>query len=203
MNKLNSGFSKLNDTQFDNKVDHIITSLTGNAKFPAPTPTIPIVQGLLDDYRAALALDPGPARTTAVTATRFKLQDAVDKLARNLELTANVTDAMLATSGYDLRKDPTFTDELVAPPGNVRLKSLGVSGTVHLMCAAVERAKAYELQSALDPEPADWTDRGTFPSTRGISVTDLERGKDIWMRIRAVGPSGAGAWSDPATTMVT
>ena len=43
---------------------------------------------------------------------------------------------------------------------------------------------------------------GTFASTRGIGMTGLTRGKDYWARIRAVGPNGAGAWSDPATILV-
>jgi hypothetical protein len=45
-------------------------------------------------------------------------------------------------------------------------------------------------------------DGGTFASTRGIGITGLTRGKDYWARIRAVGPNGPGAWSDPATILV-
>ena len=45
-------------------------------------------------------------------------------------------------------------------------------------------------------------DGGTFASTRGIGMTRLTRGKDYWARIRAVGPNGAGAWSDPTTILL-
>jgi len=45
-------------------------------------------------------------------------------------------------------------------------------------------------------------DGGTFASTRGIGMTRLTRGKDYWARIRAVGPNGAGACSDPATILL-
>jgi len=45
-------------------------------------------------------------------------------------------------------------------------------------------------------------DGGTFASTRGIGMTGLTRGKDYWARIRAVGPNGADAWSDPATILL-
>ena len=67
---------------------------------------------------------------------------------------------------------------------------------------AVNRAQAYELEYTLDPNAGPWTDGGTFASTRGIGITGLTRGKDYWARIRAVGPNGAGAWSDPATILV-
>ena len=70
------------------------------------------------------------------------------------------------------------------------------------MCDAVPRAQAYELQHTLDPNAGLWTDGGTFASTRGIGMTGLTRGKDYWARIRAVGPDGPGAWSDPVTTLV-
>jgi len=43
---------------------------------------------------------------------------------------------------------------------------------------------------------------GTFASTRGIGTTGPTRGKDYWARIRAVGPNGAGAWSDPTTILL-
>ena len=45
-------------------------------------------------------------------------------------------------------------------------------------------------------------DGGTFASTRGIGTTGPTRGKDYWARIRAVGPNGAGAWSDPTTILL-
>lgn len=109
---------------------------------------------------------------------------------------------MLATSGFDMRKAPTLTSDPVTAPGNVRLKQTGVSGVVQVMCDAVTRAQAYELQYTLDPNAGPWTDGGTFASTRGIGMTGLTRGKDYWARVRAVGPNGAGAWSDPATILV-
>jgi hypothetical protein len=74
---------------------------------------------------------------------------------------------------------------------------------VQVMCDPVARAKAYELQYTLDPNAGPWIDAGTFSSTRGLGLTGLTRGKDHWARVRGVGPSGVGAWSDPATIMVT
>ena len=204
MNKLNTGFSKLPDDAFDNKAQTIVTALTGNAAFPTPSPTLAIVTTALTDYKTALAMPEGTAaRTAQVQATRAKLSTLLEQLARNLELTPNVTDAQLATTGYDLHKVPTFTAEPVTAPGNVRLKQAGVGGVVQVMCDAVDRAQAYELQYTLDANAGPWTDGGTFTSTRRIGITGLTRGKDYWARVRAVGPNGPGAWSDPATIMVT
>ena len=115
-------------------------------------------------YQQALALAPGQPRDAQVAATRATLADSLDKLARGLELTANVTDAMLATSGYDLRKVPVFSGETVGAPGNVRLRQTRVSGVVQLLCDAVNRASAYELQYTQDPIAGPWTDGAPLPA---------------------------------------
>ena len=189
-----TGFSKLSHNDFDNTAQAIVAALTGNANFPTPTPTLATVNGSILAYQAALAMPDGQPRDAQVAATLATLSKELEQLARNLELTPNVTDAMLATSGFEMRKTPTFTTEPVTAPGNMRLKQTGVSGVVQVMCDAVNRAQAYELQYTLDPNAGPWTDGGTFASTRGIGITGLTRGKDYWARIRAVGPNGAAAW---------
>jgi hypothetical protein len=202
MNKLNSGFSKLPDNDFDNTAQAILTALTGNANFPTPNPTLAAITTELTAYQAALALPPGAPRDAQVAATRATLGTSLDKLARNLELTPGVTDPMLATSGFELRKVPSLSGATVDAPGNVRLKQTGVTGVVQLLCDAVNGASAYQMQYTLEPINGPWIDSGTFASTRGIGMTGLTRGKDYWARVRAIGTNGPGPWSDPATTLV-
>lgn len=192
----------MSDNDFDNKAQAIVAALTGNANFPTTTPPLATITTSITAYQTALALQPGQARDAQVSATRATLSTQLEQLARNLELTPSVTDAMLATTGFDMRKVPVFSGEPVAAPGNVRLKQTGVSGVVQVMCDAVHRAQSYELQYTQDPNNGPWTDAGTFASIRGLGITGLTRGKDYWARIRAVGPSGVGAWSDPATILV-
>lgn len=114
-----------------------------------------------------------------------------------------MSDADLATTGFEMRKPRTTTDAPVAAPQNVRLRSTGTSGEVQLLCDPSERAKSYEVQYTLDPVNGPWTDAGTFGSTRGIIIGGRTRGKDYWMRIRAIGSNGPGAWSDPAIMLVS
>jgi hypothetical protein len=203
MNKLNSGFSRMRDTDLDNKADSIIKALTGNPNFPTTNPTLATVQAALTAFQQALALPPGNARDAQVIATRATLTDHLEKLARNLELTPNVTDAMLATTGFDMRQTPTRTGAPVDAPANLRAKATGTMGSVQLLCDPSQRAKSYEAQYALDPNNGPWIDAGTFGNTRNIIINGLTRGKDHYFRVRAIGPDGAGAWSDPATIMVT
>jgi len=202
-NKLNRGFSQLRDTELDNKAQTIITALTGNATFPTPSPTLATVTTALTDFQNALAM---PERTAArdaqVAATRVGLETLLQTLAASLELTPNVTDAQLATTGFDLRKPTSHTSEPVTAPGNVRLKSTGTSGEVQVLCDSVPRAKSYQLQYTQDTNAGPWSDGGTFGNTRGLMLQGLTRAKDYWVRVRAIGPDGPGAWSDPATILV-
>jgi hypothetical protein len=203
MNKLNSGFTRTRDTDLDNKADSIIKALTGNPNFPTTNPTLATVQTSLTAFEQALALPEGNARDEQVLATRQDLTSNLEKLARNLELTPNVTDAMLATTGFDMRQTPTRTGAPVDAPTNLRAKATGTMGSVQLLCDPSGRAKSYEAQYTLDPNNGPWIDAGTFANTRRIIINGLTRGKDHYFRVRAIGPDGPGAWSDPATIMVT
>jgi hypothetical protein len=203
MNKLNRGFSQLRDDELGVKAQAVIAALTGNAAFPSPAPKLETVQSALTAYEAALAMPDGVARTAQVAATRGPLENLLRQLASNLELTADVTDAQLATTGFDLPRDKSRTSEPVMAPGNVRLKSTGTSGEVQVLCDSVNRAKSYHVQYTLDPNTGQWTDGGIFGNTRGMKLAGLQRGKDYWARVRAVGPDGPGGWSDPATIMAT
>jgi hypothetical protein len=44
------------------------------------------------------------------------------------------------------------------------------------------------------PNGTNWTDVGMFGSTRRVIISGLERGKDIWVRVRAIGGNGPGGW---------
>jgi hypothetical protein len=201
MNRLNTGFSRVSDGQLVNIAQSVIAALTGNEHFPALNPSLATVGAALAELRVALAMPRGIARNAAINGRRPKLVTLLEQLARNLELTPGVTDAMLATSGFWLRRMPTRTSAAVDAPANVRLKATGTSGQLQVLCRAVGRARAYQVQFTQHPNGDQWNDGGVFASTRAILINGLTRGKDYWARVRAIGPAGPGPWSDPATAM--
>ena len=203
MNRLKSGFSRVRDDDLARQAKAIISALTGNENFPALPPTLAILSAILSAFEAALALPKGTARDAEVASSRSTLTTQLEQLARILELTPGVTDAMLATTGFEIRQQGIRTDAPVDAPRNVRLKATGAMGSIQLLCDAVRRAKSYEVQYTQDANAGPWIDAGTFGSTRRIILSGLTRGKDYWLRIRAIGPHGPGAWSDRATIMVT
>lgn len=200
MNPLKSGFSQLKDEELDNKVESIIAALTGNENFPTPHPTLEIIGKSLTAFKEALAMPKGAPRDTQISATRATLTKQIEQLARNLELTPDVTEAKLATSGFDLRNPRTLTSVPISAPANVRAKATGIVGEVQVLCDGVNRAKAYQVQYCIDPN-GDWADGGIFGNARSMEVAGLQRGKDYRLRVRAVGSDGPGAWSAPTTIM--
>lgn len=79
MNKLNTGFSKLSDNDFDNKAQAIVAALTGNANFPTTTPTLATITTSIAAYQTALALQPGQPRDAQVAATRATLSTQLEQ----------------------------------------------------------------------------------------------------------------------------
>ena len=202
MNLLNTGFSKFTNSELEAVATRVLSRLTGNATFKEVNPPLAILEADLHRYRNALAMLKGEARDQSVASARAKLSTSLEKMARSCELITR-DKGELATTGFKLRKEPTRTNGPVDAPSNVRLKPGGTKGQLRLLCEAVTRAKAYEVQYTQDLHNGTWTNAGIFPSTRGVTIEGLQRGKDYWARVRAIGPTGAGAWSKAASTMVT
>ena len=203
-NILNRGFSKLGIDQLVTKVTFIIAQLTGNADFPTTDPTLAQLKTALDAVTQALTISNPTAQQQALLAARPTLEQMLDDLADDLEKTANSDPVKLATTGYDLRKETTFTSAAPDAPQNVRLKPTGVSGETQVLFTPPPNARAFQVQTSPDPNAGPWTDYDTFSSSRGIILKGFPRAKDLWVRVRAIGPNNTkGPWSDPATILIS
>jgi hypothetical protein len=202
--KLNTGFSQYSDSGLADKADAIYKALTGNGKFPSPNPTLASVATLIKNLRDAIA-STGSGRAAAIAAAFDALAAALVALAANLIATPGVTDADLATTGYDLPAPRTRTGAVPDAPQNVRLKHGDQTGEVIPLCDAVTSGgvRVYEVEWTLDPNNGPWNDGGTFPNSRAMDLKGLPRAKDVWVRVRVQGTNGASAWSDPATILVS
>ena len=201
--RLNIGFSNLSPDDLANQADVIFAALTGNASFPSPTPTLAVIAAATKALRSAIAAPEGPARAPAIEAASDALATLLQQLGQNLASTPGATPVTLATTGFKLPKTATRTTNPPPAPGNVRL-SHGINpGEIAVHCDPADGARSYDVEWTFDANVGPWTDAGSFPSTRGIVLSGLTRGKDVWVHVRALGTAGNGPWSDPATLMVT
>ena len=146
MKTLRTGFSRLREDELDDAAEKVHTALNGNTNFPTTTPTLAQLATGTGNYREALAMPPGQARTAAVAARRAELEGLLSALASNLNLVPNVTEEMLATTGFEFRKDSVRTGADVDAPADVRVKPSGMSGELEVRCKPVDRARSYQLQ---------------------------------------------------------
>src|SRR5882724_8087882 len=98
-------FTKLGDTELDQKAAQIIEDMTGNANFATPSPTLIIVQGKLDTYVEALAdLGKGKVSTSVKDDARNDLENTLADLGAYVELTCAGNLTKMLSSGFDVSK---------------------------------------------------------------------------------------------------
>ncbi|HTD29835.1 MAG TPA: fibronectin type III domain-containing protein [Xanthomonadaceae bacterium] len=178
----------------------IITSLTGNANFPAPQPTVASLQAAHDAFVAMVAvLDRGNASIAKRNAARAPLQGLLRELALYVQQTSQGNRVILLSSGYPLQKSRQPTG-IPAAPQNLRLKQ-GNSGSLIARCAIVPGVVSYQWRYATNAAPAAYV----MPNPTGKSnctITSLTPGTQYVVQARAIGRKGTSDWSAGAMLFV-
>ena len=102
------GFTKLADGNLVTKTGQIIASMTGNANYTKPAPTLAVVQTTATTFSTALtaASDGGKTKTADKNAARSELLGLLQNLALYVQQTCNEDLAVLLSSGFDAQKEP-------------------------------------------------------------------------------------------------
>ena len=211
MEKIKLTASKLNAVELITLADVVAGKLAPTLPATPPVPNV-----------AAKVLTLNTAKTTLVTANsayvallaalaaakvaRDAAEDGVRKelvsLVAAVESEAKGNAVMLAASGFTLASAPVQTTQ---PPGqvlNLAVTGGDDEGELDLTCDPVEGARTYEVEtSLLAPPNAVWT-RAHQGTTSKASLSGLTSGQRMWLRMRAIGVKGPGAWSDVATKTV-
>lgn len=212
--KLITAFSSLREADFLARAQQILASLTGNAHFPEPwavqVPNLADLGTAFAAYQTAYgaAQSGDKAKIAARQAAREVLMTKLKKLARYLEVVADEDLAVLASTGYELRKDGVRNASAVAetlpPPDGFKLDRGPLSGTIVAKARRLPGAGSYEVQIAqADPTvETNWSDAGTFMRCSKIELQGLAPGKTISVRMRGIGSRKPGAWTPAASLMV-
>ena len=209
--KLIITFGPLSGAAFLTKAGTIVAALRENPDYPEPWPpqvcSFAQLEASYIAFRDALhaSANRDRAKIAERDATRETLTTLLKNLAPYLEVVAQGDTKKLLGTGYDLRKDPAHGSGSgpLSAPTNFTLKRSDISGTLLLHATGVSGAASYEVDIA-DTDPtaeSAWRDAGTYATCSHIKISGLNPGKVYWLRIRAIGSGGPGAWTDTVSLM--
>lgn len=199
----------LDQLSYDQKLtqaNEIKTSMTGNANFPTPVPTLAAYATLITTATTKNAewTDTqllGKQKTVERQAAFDALDAASTQLAGYVEAASGGDAAKIESAGMDVRAPktpPTVPGQVL----NLVLTAGDFPGTLDVAFDAGAGAKSYEVQTSPDPmSESSWAFKQSLTKSSG-TLAGLTSGAKVWARVRAVGAAGVGPWSDPATKVV-
>ena len=199
MQTITTSFGSYSDARLEQKAAYIVEQLTGNAFFTDPAPALVQVQDASTAFTDARVAAAGFDRSKVAlkNEARQVLEVLLSKLGMYVMNVALGNVAMLSTSGFTLRKPGEA--QYIENPGNVTIVNGVTSGELIASVVSVKGAKSYvhELATELPTEATEWT--STSISRSKFTYTNLQPGKQYWVRVAAIGPRQQVAYSSVAT----
>ncbi len=201
--KVVTRFARYKDADLEQKAQHILTSLTGNAHFPTPTPALTELQAAITAYSTALekAMDGTKQDTAVKNQARDVLETVISKLALYVQLNGNDDVAIILSSGFDVSK-PAAPVGILDKPENLIVSPGAAKGSVDVSVNAVAHASGYQYEHTDAPVTATsaWTvitDTAAFHT-----LSNLQSGKEYAFRVTAIGSDPSRVYSDVITSFV-
>jgi len=198
-----SFLSRASDPDLIVMVGGIVTSMTGNAHYPAPAPALPVISAALDEFAQAVAnaADGGRTLTAIKNARRTALTTLVRQLATYVQLTCNGNMAVLISSGFPVQKPQRQSPGIPTAPSNLVVK-LGLrTGELDAVATPVPGAVIYNWQLSREDEPTVVLQSAQTTAARN-TFTGLMPGVIYRATVNAVSSAGPGNWSVPVARMV-
>jgi hypothetical protein len=204
-NRIADGLKTQSAEQLITTAGAVITGLTGNPSFPAPTVDLKTVQAAADELNAALAAQVHGGRIA--TAEKNNKQEALITVLRKLkhyvEDNCGSDPAVLLSSGFQLASSTRNYSPLANPV--ISSIDFGFSGELALKITPIPRAKCYEVRFAkgdINNNIGAWQPAGLFTNTKSITIKDLIPGTTYVFQARAVGgTTGYSDWSNQFSRM--
>jgi hypothetical protein len=180
----------------------ILESMTGNAVFPAPFPTLAVVTAARTAYVSAVnGLSRGSQAIALRNQTRKALVQALRDLALYVQHASQGNRVSIIGSGYPVQGRRTRGSVgLMPPPANVRLRRTRNSNQMVALCKAVPAARSYQWRFATAQTPTAWTQPDPITTARYL-LENVVPGTVYLVQVRVFGTAGPSDWSDSATLM--
>ncbi len=203
MPKVKLALAELSVSEKIQLTDHIVGSMTDNAAYPTPNPSLADVQEQLTKVKDAAAKAEEIRKQSQIATIELENEeDALDavltQLGSYVENASGGEEARILSAGMDVRAESTAIG-IPAAPGPIAATAGDAPGEVDLSWSRVRGAKSYVIQHApaADAADADWKFATTTTRSSG-TVTGLTPGTRYWFRVAATAPAGQSPWSSPA-----
>jgi hypothetical protein len=195
--------TKDGEAPFTDKVTTLLEWMTGNTKYPTPTPALAVVQTAFSAYKVATADAAlgGKEKTAARDARRAELVSLLRQLANYVSATANGDLEALISSGFPIQKPVRTPIGLLPAPDAPNVSQGMLTGTLRAVISPLNGAYAYNWRIALASAPTVYVQ--TAQTTGGRNTfEDLTPGQVYNVEANAVGSAGTSDWSDVGSLMV-
>jgi hypothetical protein len=201
--KIITGFTKLSDSELDVKSQEIITKMTGNTNFTSPTPTLVELTTAEREFATSLTnAAHGNTNDTAIkNQKRKELESELHRLGLYVELTANGSEDVLFSSGFELQKGKSLVGVLPKPE-NLKV-NIGVNpGSVKINVNSIANADSYLFEYTEAPaiDSSVWVIISS--SKANVEITGLTSGKQYAFKVAGVGASTTQVFSDIVTSFI-
>ena len=191
------------DSELLASTENIISSMSGNAVYPSPSPTIPAIATAKTEFGAALAAaSKGGTDLTAIkNAKRGVLGVMLRELAAYVSVACRGNMVDLISSGFPIQKPVRTPVGILPTPDAPTLTRGELTGSLDASTPPIANASTYNWRVALPGNPPDIKVRvqSTAAST---TFLNLIPGQIYIVDVNAVGAAGQGNYSDSSQLMV-
>ncbi len=206
MAQIKINFKGLSDLGIIQQCTNIKTAMTGNANFTTPTPTLTAFGTLITTAQAKLTASDTAQQTSKLAtadkdATIAALLASVKQLSDYVSMVSAGDGVKIQSAGFSIKAAAAAT-QVPDMVHNLAITAGDNSGELDLQWDPTNGAKTYDVQTSPDPiTPTSWVSQPSVSKSKAV-ILGLPSGAKMWLRVRAVGAGGIGAWSDVATKIV-
>lgn len=203
MRKVRTNYDSLTQAEFNNFINIMVQTLTGNMNFPNLPKSLIIISGKQSDWHKEMSLSKSGNMEATIRANEIQteLLQMVKLNGNYINNTANGNVAMLESSGYQLVKVRVYK-----PKPMLRIVQYGHSGAGNVIIKAFPHAAAYLVEFCTDSiqppgDDAAWK-RLKLSTKRTLPFSELEPGRLYWARFTYVTVDGEVPYSQPISFRV-
>ena len=177
----------------------IVNSMTGNASFPAPAPTLATITAARNGFMVAVsASDRGAPSVALRKQLRAQLCQLLRDLALYVQHTCQGDGLKLLSSGFPAQKGRTGPVGVLGPPLNLRLSRTKIGGQILARCNAMPTARSYQWRYANAQAPTVWT-QSDATTAASYLMQNLTPTAQYIVQARVLGALGPSNWSGSAS----